>query len=413
MNIQQIFSHFEKNEKKLNTYWEQEFKKTPPLLYLSCDLRHSGNKVSVIDTNLFPAGFNNLCKAFTTQSMIAFQDYLHKNFPQAKKILIYPEAHTRNKFYFKNLHRLAEILSKTGVEVQIGLSSTELGEDPLDLQLEEENALKLHPLKKENHLLKTLEGWAPDLVISNNDFSNGVDPVLQDITQPLIPPVGLGWYRRKKSRHFHIYNEVAAEIGELLDLDPWLISSLSTSESEVDLNDPASLKRLAQTVDQTLATIQKKYDQYQISSPPYVFIKNNSGTYGMGLAYVMSGEEVMTMNRKMRTKLTSTKGGKKADEFLIQEGVITADFYSGYPIEPVIYMVGENPIGGFFRLNEEKDEWSSLNTKGMAFSCLCLHKLDQPHEEPFLKCVEKQTLVKISFELAKVAALAAAREAKI
>ena len=81
-------------------------------------------------------------------------------------------------------------------------------------------------------------------------------------------------------------------------------------------------------------------------------------------------------------------------------------------IRHIIYMAGSQEIGGFFRINEEKDEWSSLNTKGMAFSCLCLHKMDEPHEGPFLNCVEKANLVRTSFKIAKIAALAAAREAK-
>jgi len=131
----------------------------------------------------------------------------------------------------------------------------------------------------------------------------------------------------------------------------------------------------------------------------------------MGMAYFTSGEEVLNLNRRMRFKLTSSKGGNAVDRYMIQEGIVTADFYSGYPIEPVIYMVGSQEIGGFFRINEEKDEWSSLNTKGMAFSCLCLHKMDEPHEGPFLNCVEKANLVKTSFHIAKIAALAAAREA--
>src|SRR5262249_19612893 len=154
---------------------------------------------------------------------------------------------------------------------------------------------------------------------------------------------------------------------------------------------------LAMKVDQTISKIQEKYNHYGIDSTPYVFVKNNAGTYGMGIAYFTRGEEILTMNRKTRNKLLSSKGGGTVSEFLIQEGIVTADFYSGYPIEPVIYLGGQTPIGGFFRLNEEKDEWSSLNTKGMAFSCLCLHKLDQPHEEAFLRCMEKETLVKLSY----------------
>ncbi|MFO1520051.1 MAG: glutamate--cysteine ligase [bacterium] len=413
MKLFEIYKKFEENEEKLKAYFEEEFRKTPPQLYLSCDLRHSGHKVAVVDTNLFPAGFNNLCKVFTGQAIDAFKNYLSQSRPQARKLLIFAEAHTRNKFYFENLSALSDMLTQGGFEVRVGSSSPDFPETPYTVSLNGDKTLQIFQVIQEHGKATLADGWAPDAILSNNDFSTGPDPVLQNISQPVLPSMELGWHRRRKSEHFRLYNEIAAQVGEMIGLDPWLITCFQASESSVDLTDPTSLKRLAQTVDDLLAKIRKKYAEHGIDSSPYVFVKSNSGTYGMGVTYFTSGEEVLTVNRKTRTKLLSSKGGGKVSEYLIQEGIVTADFYSGYPIEPVIYQVGETPIGGFFRLNEEKDEWSSLNTKGMAFSCLCLHKLDQPHEEPFLRCVEKQTLVKLSYHLTKIAGLATAREGKI
>jgi glutamate--cysteine ligase len=410
MNLHEIYQKFENGKEALNAYLKEEFQKTPPLFYLSCDLRNSDKKIAVVDTNLYPAGFNNLCKAYTQKAIDTFQSYLKQNFLHIHKLLIFSEAHTRNKFYFENLFRLTEILEKTGLEVRVATRSDEFTEDPFPIYLENEKQLDLHQVKREGNQISLGEGWIPDLIVSNNDFSTGVDELLQDIQQPIVPPIQLGWYRRRKSDHFRIYNEIAAEVGKLLSFDPWLISPLIAVETEIALPETTSLERLAQTVDRVLSQIKKKYEEYEINTTPYVFVKNNSGTYGMGLIYVSSGQEILTLNRKMRSKLLAAKGGGRVNEYLIQEGVITADFYSDYPMEPVVYLVGNTPIGGFFRLNEEKDEWSSLNTKGMAFSCLCLHKLDEPHEESFLRCVEKETLVKICFYLGQLAALAAARE---
>lgn len=412
MSLQEIYKKFKNNEEKFKDFLKQGFEKHPPLLYLSCDLRHSGHKLAVVDSNLYPAGFNNLCKAFTQKTIEAFQNYLNTYFPQAKKILIFTEAHTRNKFYFENLFRLSEILTKGGAEVKLGTISSDFLESSTALYLEEGKTIPLYQLKKNEKKIFIENSWIPDLIISNNDFSSGVDPLLTDIEQPIIPSLELGWYQRRKSNHFKLYNEIANEVGELLQFDPWLISTLFTSEKEIDLTEASSIERLAKSVDQTLSLIQKKYDEYKIETAPYVFVKNNSGTYGMGVTYVTSGEEILNMNRKLRTKMGASKGGNQANDYLIQEGVITVDTYSGYPIEPVIYAVGQTPIGGFFRLNEQKDEWSSLNSKGMAFSCLCLHKLDEPHEGAYIKCQEKEILVQNCFYLAQIAALAAAREVK-
>jgi len=411
MLLHETYEKFQESEGTLNAYLKEEFEKTPPLFYLSCDIRNSGQKISVVDTNLFPSGFNNLCKAYTKQAVETFRRQREKRFPGAKKLLIFSEAHTRNKFYFENLKRLSEILETGGAEVRVGSSMGDFPEDPYPVYLEGDKKLVLHRLLRRGSRVALSDGWTPDLIVSNNDFSSGEEALLQNIEQPVTPSMQLGWYWRKKNDHFRLFNQIAEEVAGLLKIDPWLISCISTHEENVDFGDDASLRRLADTVDQTLHRIRKKYEEYGIEQTPYVFVKNNSGTYGMGVTYVMSGSEILGMNRKTRNKMLSGKGGAKVLGYLIQEGIVTADFYSGYPIEPVIYLGEDTPVGGFFRLNEEKDEWSSLNTKGMAFSCLCLHKLDQPHEEPFLRCMEKETLVKMSFYLARLAALAAAREA--
>ncbi len=84
MNFQEIHKRFQENETKIDRYFEAEFKKTPPLLYLSTDLRHSGFKISAVDTNLFPAGFNNLCNSFTHLATEGFRLFFDQQYPQAK-----------------------------------------------------------------------------------------------------------------------------------------------------------------------------------------------------------------------------------------------------------------------------------------------------------------------------------------
>ncbi len=412
MELHDIHERFVENLIALERYFEEEFSKTPPLIYLSCDIRNSSHKLSVIDTNLFPAGFNNLCKVYTEQAVATFKTYLKKHFPNLQNLLIFSEAHTRNRFYFENLLRLSEILQSAGYNVRIAANTPDFTDDPTLIPLSNEKILQIYRLHPGSPL-KLIDGWTPDLILSNNDFSNGPEPLLKEIQIPLLPPPDLGWYQRQKHHHFDIYNQVASEVGNLLSLDPWFLSCLSNVQTDIDFNDSSSIEKLAKAVDDLLNQIQKKYDEHQIEGSPYVFVKSNSGTYGMGVMSVSSGEEILNLNRKTRNKLTSTKGGNRASDFMIQEGIATADFYSGYPMEPVIYMVGEKQIGGFFRFNEEKDEWSSLNSRGMFFSCLCLHKLDQPHEAPFIRCIEKSNLVKLSYQLARIASLAAAREAAL
>ena len=78
--------------------------------YASVDLRNSGFKISPVDTNLFPAGFNNLNPQFEPLAIQATTIAIEKICPEASKIIIVPENHSRNIFYFKNLLSLTEIL---------------------------------------------------------------------------------------------------------------------------------------------------------------------------------------------------------------------------------------------------------------------------------------------------------------
>lgn len=81
--------------------------------YGSVDLRNSGFKLAPVDMNLFPGGFNNLNPDFAPLSVQAASVAIEKVCPEAKKVLIIPEKHTRNKFYLENLFQLKEILKNS------------------------------------------------------------------------------------------------------------------------------------------------------------------------------------------------------------------------------------------------------------------------------------------------------------
>src|SRR5262249_10447964 len=149
MHLNEIYNKFRENQGALDAYLEEEFEKTPPPFYLSCDIRNSGHKASVVDTNLYPAGFNNLCQAYTRQAIETFKARLKRTHPEAKKILVFSEAHTRNKFYFENLKRLSEILEGAGAEVRVATSFPDFPEDPFVVFLDGEKTLALYQLKKE------------------------------------------------------------------------------------------------------------------------------------------------------------------------------------------------------------------------------------------------------------------------
>ena len=108
-----------------------------------------------------------------------------------------------------------------------------------------------------------------------------------------------------------------------------------------------------------------------IDYDPYLFLKSNSGTYGMAVMSVEDAEGVRSLNSEGRKRMRVSKGGKPVRDIVIQEGIPTSlTLSSGASAEPVIYLVDAQAVGGFLRLNKSKDKLENLNTRGMEFSSM-------------------------------------------
>ena len=62
-------------------------------------------------------------------------------------------------------------------------------------------------------------------------------------------------------------------------------------------------------MEKLLREIGAKYEEYGIDQQPVVFIKADSGTYGMGVMTVRDADEVLALNRKQRTRMSRSKEG--------------------------------------------------------------------------------------------------------
>ncbi len=394
---------------ELNSWFEKKWQGLTPLPYFSCDIRHSSIKMAVVDTNLFPGGFNNLCNTYSKKAVAAFKLYFATHHPHVKKIALLAETHTRNRFYLENVLKLQTLINEAGLTCRTVMLSDELHKPLTDVVLSEAKTLSLYKPQFLSNKMVLADDFVPDLILSNNDFSEVPPAGILNLTIPIVPAVTLGWTHRKKFDHFNILHDLVNELSQNFSFDPWLLFAETV---RVDGINADNLTVLATKVDELIETLRQKDSQYGIDEAPYIFVKSNSGTYGMGVISVNSGEEILALNRKRRTKLFSSKGGNANESFIIQEGIPTSDSYSDYPIEPVIYGIGKEPVGGFFRIHESKNKYESLNAPGMSFSCLCLHKLDEPHEVDFIDCCAKKELVSGAQFLARLAALAASLEAK-
>jgi glutamate--cysteine ligase len=238
-----------------------------------------------------------------------------------------------------------------------------------------------------------------------------VPAILEGLEQPVMPPLALGWHNRLKTQHFGQYRDVTTEFGEMLDLDPWLVDPLFRNCGEINFMKREGEECLAGNVELLLADIRAKYQEYGVAQEPFVIVKADAGTYGMGVMTVRSAEEVRQMNRDARKKMAATKEGKEVTGAIIQEGVYTSETWGPdrATAEPVIYMIDHFVVGGFYRVHGGRSNQENLNAPGSRFQMLAF---EEPcsHPDPSCGPDERPNRFYAYGVVARLALLAAARE---
>ena len=354
------------NQTKIEAWFRSKWKEHKPPFYGSVDIRNAGYKMASIDMNLFPGGFNNLNPNFIQLASHAALDAVERACPQAKSVLIVPENHTRNIFYLQNVYALSDILRNAGFEVRLGSINPEITE-PVELQTALGDTVTLEPLQRTRGRVHLADGFSPCLILLNNDLSAGVPDILKDINQTVLPPLHGGWTTRRKTAHFSAYNDVAAEFSALVGMDEWQINPYFEQISGLNFQEREGEDALADAVERMLAKIQAKYDEKGITDQPFVIVKADAGTYGMGVMSVKSADEVRGLNRKNRNKMAKIKEGLEVSEVIVQEGIYTYETLHGAVSEPVVYMIDRFVVGGFFRVHEGRGADENLNATGMSF----------------------------------------------
>lgn len=405
--FQSVEAHILANQVQIEAWFRKCWHEKSAPFYCSVDLRNAGFKIAPVDTNLFPGGFNNLPASVFPLCVQAIQHALSQRSPTAEKILLIPENHTSNVHYFENIYRLLTMLRDAGFETELGSLLPTLRKSHT-IKLSPEKELVLHPILCEDNRLK-LSNFDPDLLILNNDFSDGVPDCIRMTDQLVLPSAELGWASRLKSKHFTYYSQVVKAFSAKIDIDPWLIDPYFEQCESVDFVTRQGETCIAKRVEALLLKIQKKYDAYQIKQTPYVAIKADAGTYGMGVMMLRSPDELLHLNRKQRQKMAVGKNKKQIDRVILQEGVYTLETAGENKAvaEPVIYLIGEQVVGGFYRIHAGKAVHDNLNAPGSAFHPLCIETAcTSPHEAQGAAAARYY----VYGVIARLAALAAAYE---
>ncbi len=359
---------FLERETRIEQWFHERWLATPAPFYTSVDLRNAGFKLAPVDTNLFPGGFNNLNPAFHPLCVQALQAAVERLCPRAARVLLIPENHTRNTFYWENIGALVMFLERAGYEVRVGSLTSDI---PPSMTLASGRAIPLAPIIRTGDRVG-VPGFNPCLVLLNNDLSAGPPAILQGLAQPVMPPLSLGWWNRLKSDHFTQYQQLAQEFGALNDIDPWLIDPIFRRCGQIDFQKHEGEDCLARNVEEVLRLVGEKYREYGISQEPFVIVKADTGTYGMGIMTVRHADEVRQLNRRQRNKMAVIKEGQTVQKVMVQEGVYTFETLGPElaVAEPVVYMIDHFVVGGFYRLHETRGTDENLNAPGMQFGSL-------------------------------------------
>jgi glutamate--cysteine ligase len=359
--VHNLTKHLEENRALITKWMAEKRSEVPIPIYGSVDIRDSGWKVAVVDANHFPAGFNNISADDVTNLSSLFRDHILRQNPDCEWVHLYPESHTRNQGYIENVATIKRLVENGGFRCTVGSPELE-GHGSLDgitgpLVLDE-------VIVAGESLL--INGQKPDLVMLNNDLTEGMVDGLD--AHQVSPPPHMGWQRRRKSEHYACLQEYVNEIAEILGIDPWhLLTDWFVSEGKC-LEKETCRKILASEVDEFLAKISVRYEALGIDREPVAFIKNDSGTYGLGIMAVRSGEELLELSNRKFKKLMYSKGGVDVENFLIQEGIPTnIKTTDGSPVEPVVYLVDGEAASWFYRINPRKGEMENLNSPSAQF----------------------------------------------
>ena len=336
--------------------------------YCSLDMRESPYKTVHVDCNVFPAGFNNLCRHDIDNASLLFDKQLQKRHISSDTVILFAEYFTRNTFYWDNVKILQDIIEASKRSCFVCVTKEEVKEDAL-MEPETSSGLKMHLSFLEDVLEKEKEA----LIIANHDLTLGVPQVFKQAPNMILPHYDLGWYQRKKSTHFEIFEKISNELAQLIGVDPWFLQCIYSTYTFEESSQVESFSDLADQASDLFRQIKDKYKMYRIDQEPVLFLKANSGTFGMGVTSIKKPKDILQFNMKQRNNLVKGKFQVEAKEILLQEGVPSLYTVRGQVSEVICYYMDATLIGTFLRVNEKKGIFDNLNSRGMYFMKMCGH----------------------------------------
>ena len=165
----------------------------------------------------------------------------------------------------------------------------------------------------------------------------------------------------------------------------------------MDLATDAGLQLLSRSVEAMLAKIRKKYKEYGIKEKPFVVVKADNRSNGMGLLTVRDVSELSAVRQ----------GAASVIDIVLQEGVLTHERVNDAVAEPVVYMLDRYVVGGFYRVHSERNVDENLNAPGAHYVPLAFAEsthLPQPGVRPGASAPNRFYMYGVIARLAMLAA---------
>ena len=396
ISLHELTERIETKREEIERWFEEKRSLHPRPIYGSVDVRDAGWKIGVVDANHFPAGFNNIDEKDQPHLSGLLKNHILRQHPECTWVHLFPESHTRNPAYVENIRSIQLLIENAGFHCTVG--SPELND--LGFLNGIEGPLKLAMVEMdEGDEAMYVNGAEPCLILLNNDLTDQILPPISK--QQITPSVEMGWHRRKKSEHYECLEPLVQEVAEILEIDAWqLLPQWFVSENKC-LDEDTCKTKLAHDINEFLSSIQEKYDRLGIKRKPMAIIKNDSGTYGLGLLVLESGDQILHLSNRKLNKLRYAKGGSTVENFLIQEGIPTIlRLDENTPVEPVGYLVDGDAASWFYRANSKKNEIDNLNSPSAQF----LSSYDVPehltkHANTWHTLVAELSMVAMGIEL--------------
>jgi glutamate--cysteine ligase len=207
-----------------------------------------------------------------------------------------------------------------------------------------------------------------------------VPGILEDLhTQNLLPPLHAGWHTRRNHRHLQCYDELCKRFGKLIGVEPWLFNPLFELHQGMDMREPQHVEQLRATVDNVLGKVKKRYKEYGIQDKPFVVLKGDNGSMGLG---AMTVRDPKQLDALLAARACSKHG---AHDIIVQEGVLTHERVNNAVAEPVVYLMDRYVVGGFYRVHPERGADEDLCAPGANYVPLAFEdgiELPQPGVRP-------------------------------